>query len=154
MIVPPYLRIDQGHLEPVTKDFIKEYLTPFMESSLDKFKHHYSSLLTLEEATERALLEAKFLLLNEEYLIAYSIQESWLSDDETLNEEFIYRVSPPSDTTLDDVVDILSVLGLLHGCVAVEVSTGAIQNKQAARRLYERSGLQESYTVMRKKLHG
>lgn len=154
MLVPPYLRMDNGNLEPVTKDFIREYLTEAIEYYLDTLKDNYVNLLSTEEVVSNTLASMKFLLLNEEYLIAYTIQEDWLSSDKTLNEEFIYRVTPSSGTTLTDVVNTLSLLGLLHDCVAIEVSTAAIQNKQAARRLYERSGLQETYTVMRKKVHG
>lgn len=154
MYVPDYLRMDSGNLSTTTKDTLRPYVVIAIEYYLESFKNTYSTLRSLDEIVDNALNEVKFLLINEEYLIAYTIQSSWLSPANTLNEEFIMRVSQGSTTSLTEVVELLTTLSLLNGCEAIEVSTAAIENKEAGRRLYKRAGLTESYTVMRKRLHG
>lgn len=149
MYVPKYSSVKNGTPQALTSEQIKPFVYQAMTIYQSLLKDDFGdALISVEEATEVALREHYLVLLNDEYLIGYSVGREWYSTEPSLVEEYIIRVGE-GKTSLKEVFELLKVLSLMHGARGCLVGTRAPKNKRAIRKLYERYGLTETMTIMR-----
>ena len=146
---PKYMVLDAKGFQKVQATELFEYIKQAVSHYKEALPtHHKPHFLDEDTCLATTLNTHKFILINGEYLLAYSVSNYWYSRKKVLNEEYLYRVAQ-GPTTLKDVRKVLSSLAKLHGCMEAQVGTLAVSNQQAASRLYKAAGFKPLLQVMR-----
>ena len=120
---------------------------------------HYAELLCKEvpESSPDKVVDSWFkclidiVLINDEYLFVYAVNQPWYATTTQLVELGIYRIKP-GPTKFKDVVACMHSIALGEGCDKIVVGTMKPQNNAALARMYERQGFKISHYTLSKEV--
>ena len=97
--------------------------------------------LSIEYAVDRIMGDPNSVILDESYLVCYSVVEPWYKDYGVVVERLVLKLDNTS--SFDVVCEFLEDVAREHGCNAI-VSGGALAVKtKALKHLYEKHGFVE-----------
>lgn len=81
-------------------------------------------------------------IVNETYLIVYTIAEPWYSKEKYLEECLVLRVYQ-TEEKFNCVTEFLNQEAIKHGCIGIYVATDMSTNNNVVSKLYQRCGFTE-----------
>lgn len=109
--------------------------TDYLVQHLGTVDEIYSSIVA--SLTEDTGIEA--VIVNEDYLLLYSVVKPYYSKDNILQEQLVLRIRNTGATFIN-VVDTLRLLCKVNSCRGILVGTALAFRQRALARLYENAG--------------
>lgn len=83
------------------------------------------------------------VIVNETYLICYTVNDVWYSDDKILSECLVMRLHK-TEHTFECVVEALEILAKVNGCVGICAGTAFSSNDNELASKYKSLGFENS----------
>lgn len=115
----------------------KEWISRMDETDVE---HVVDSVLAFEEAYA--------LILNEEFMFAFRVNELWYRPREKTLEEFSVLRIYPGKSPMTSVFRAMDITARYFGCVSINSGTALYPNDERLARVYERAGfVRDSITL-------
>lgn len=140
--------LEQEHTY-LTANQMRPYVVKAMTLYKDILRERYGdNLLSIQEATENALVQLHIVLIEDEYLLGYFIGHEFCSHAPIMQEEFLIRIQS-GDVGLPQVFDVIRLLKKCHNVEECRLGTMAPGNQRAIQHLYKKHGAEPVLTIMR-----
>ena len=130
------ISLDQIKIRKVTDVDIAK-LSEIVDRVLHKNNKPWTVLFSKESALRTA--KEKGIILNNSYLILFSISVPWFVGSAVLYEQAVVKLYR-NDTSMNHVCAFFTYEALARGCVAVFSGSMFAYSSKGMRRLYERNG--------------